>query len=155
MIAAGIVLAVIIIIAILRVGADAVYDSNGLVLKAFAGLVSIRLLPERTLSAEEQQNPCSAYELGYKCCYGCALHSHPKDKDENRVQDYVDHGTYHDGQHSGMSIALGIDVWVQAGRQHGKNGSDQINMQVRQGVGKIAVRGSEETQERCGRWRGS
>ena len=55
MIAAGIVLAVIIIIALLRVGADAVYDSNGLVLKVFAGLVSIRLLPERTISAEEEE----------------------------------------------------------------------------------------------------
>ena len=83
---------------------------------------------------EEPQNEQHLEKLGEDRGQGSAADAHAEHEDEDRVQEYVGDGADHDRDHAEAGEAFRVDVWVHARRDHGKDRSEQIDPEVRDGV---------------------
>ena len=119
--------------------------------EAFGNLVQAQQMQAvfDLVSEEEAQDKEGGQRLGEYGGDGGTPDAHAADKDEDRIQDNVGDSTDDDSCHTYGGVSLGIDKGVHARRDHGKNGSDQIDPQVGKRVDQRLFRGSESDQDRA------
>ena len=119
--------------------------------EAFGNLVQAQQMQAvfDLVSEEEAQDKEGGQRLGEYGGDGGTPDAHAADKDEDGIQDNVGDSTDDDSCHTDGGVSLGIDKGVHARRDHGKNGSDQIDPQVGKRVDQRLFRGSESDQDRA------
>ena len=91
--------------------------------------------PERTDRLAEDRSECGT------------LHAHPQYEDENWIQDDVDDGTDHGGQHTDFCEARGRDEGVHAEDDHHEDGAEDVDACVGQCIRQGDRTGTEEAQQ--------
>ena len=99
------------------------------------------------LSGQEAEDPDGTDRLTEHRGERRALHAHPQDEDENRIQDDVDDGTDDGCQHADFCEALGGDEGVHAEHDHHKDGAEDVDTGVGQCIGQGDRAGTEEAKQ--------
>ena len=108
------------------------------------GHVGLAQGEQRFRPGEKPYHPRGADRLTEDGGQRRALYAHVEAKDEDGVQNQVDHGPQGHRHHAHAAEALGVDEAVHAQAHHHKGGAQQIDVQIIPGEGPGGVAGAEQ-----------